>query len=183
MVRRHGLILCFAVGILALFSAPNANADDLFSYQVGSNTYTFVVPSSPVIAPGDFVDSTLTTPGYFSIPDVSYSINGEPQGVESLAFYAMNNEGGFALYVDSMLTLNTFGPQLYTGSEDAPTFLLGDFPLNNGSQDGPLDTLTIETAPGTNATPEPSSLLLLAGGLLSFLGLAWKRRIAAQSIS
>jgi PEP-CTERM motif len=177
MVRRC-ITICLAIASLALFSATRAKADDLFTYEVGPDTYSWVLPASPT--PDGYELGSI-----FTILDVTYSIDGTSYTGGQANFYPSGIPGGgFVLEQDGgSVLLNVFGSQLYMGPENAPTFDLGTFSLNNGSQDGPLDTLTIQTAPGTAATPEPSSLLLLAGGLFSFLGLAWKRRIAAQSIS
>jgi hypothetical protein len=176
---RKSLTICLAMAAFSLFAARAVHADDLFTYQVGSDTYTWILPASPT--PDGYELNNI-----FSILDVSYTIDNTQYTGGQVNFYNAQPSagGGFVLEEGGgTVLLNTFGPQLYMGMENAPTFDLGMFSLNNNSADGPLDTLTIQTAPGTAATPEPSSLLLLAAGVLSFLGLAWKKRIAAQSIS
>jgi PEP-CTERM motif len=172
MLRRT-LIGCLLVAVCALISATRAKADDVdqFTYDFGGNTFTWELPTSPT-------PTSFTIGVYFDIANVPYSENGVPETPGTFDFYNTSDGGGFDLYVGTTVILNDFGDQVYSGAESAPTFLIGvPFDLNNGSPSGPMGSLS------TTATPEPSSLLLLAGGLLSFLGLAWKRRIAAQSIS
>jgi PEP-CTERM motif len=174
MLRRT-LIGCLLVAVCALISATRAKADDVdvFTYDLAGNTFTWQLPVSPTIGSGDYVAGLL-----FDISDVPFSENGVSQGTGFFDFYNVSDGGGFDLIVGGVTILNEYGEQLYTGPESAPTFLYGTpIDLNDGGPTGPMGSLA------TTPTPEPSSLLLLAGGLFSFLGLAWKRRIAAQSIS
>jgi hypothetical protein len=172
MLRRV-LISSLSLVLLGLISASHAKADDLqFTYDFGGNTFTWVLPASPT--PSDFTSGV-----FFDITNVPYWENGVAQTPGTFDFYNLSDEGGFDLYVGSTIILNAFGSQVYSGPENAPTFLIGTpVDLNNGNPDGPMGSLS-----EGSATPEPSSLLLLAGGLLSFIGLAWKRRIGAPSIS
>jgi PEP-CTERM motif len=186
MLRRT-LIGFLFVAVFALFSATRAKADDVF---------TWTLPSSPTIP------STGVTPGCcFMIMNVPLFENGAPLGDYVFDFYTSANDvgGGFdAFSMGQSAILNEFGPQVYTGptgmEESNPTFLLGSFGPFTGDGSatvGMMGTLDISSIPGDgdlftytlSSTPEPGSLLLLGTGLLCFLGLAWKRRIAAQSIS
>ena len=91
-----------------------------------------------------------------------------------LAFYSnsFSPGGGFAAvtpdFMDSAFTL--YGPQVYGNSEDNPSFEASWFKLHD--DEGQKYKLVISTSP--TSTPEPSSLLLLAAGLLP-LGLLAKR--------
>ncbi len=165
---RRLLGICFLIAIFGLFSASRAKADDVFTYEFGSNTFTWDLAASPSIVPPN-----SAVPGsYFEIVDVPYSENDGPQMLGTFDFYeAPNHGGGFQLMTGSSLILNLFGPQLYTGGEGSPTFELGTFDLNNDGV-GPTGSLTI------NSTPEPSSLLLLCIGALALLGFTRKRIIA-----
>ena len=60
--------------------------------------------------------------------------------------------------------------------EDAPTFIPGTYKLNNGTLTGPIGTLVISFS--SVSVPEPSSLILLGGGLISLLGFARKKLLA-----
>lgn len=170
-MTRRILGVCFLIAIFGVLSASSAKADDIFTYQFGGNSFTWDLPASPIIVPPDSF-----TPGmFFELVGVPFSENGGPQTQGTLDFYqAPDNGGGFELFPKGNSTpiLNTFGPQLYTGGEGSPTFLLGKFELNNNRPDGALGTLVI------SSTPEPSSLLLLGSGALALLGFARKRIIA-----
>jgi PEP-CTERM motif len=175
MLRRT-LIASALLILPGLMSATRVNADELaFSYGLNGTTFAWQLPASPVIGPGDYVLGTL-----FDISDVPFSENGVPQGAGFFDFYNLSDGGGFDLIVGGVPILNEYGQQIYTGPESTPTFLVGTpVNLNDGKSDGPTGGLTTKTV----STPEPSSLLLLGGGLLSLIGLAWKRRVAAQSVS
>jgi len=60
--------------------------------------------------------------------------------------------------------------------ENAPTFVPATYDLNNGSTTGPLGTLVISTS--SVSIPEPSSLILMGGGLLFLVGFARKKILA-----
>jgi len=160
--------ICFLIAIFGVFSATSAKADDVFTYEFGSDSFTWDLAASPSIVPPN-----SDVPGsYFEIVDVPFSENNGPQTQGTFDFYeAPDHGGGFQLISNSSLILNLFGPQLYTGGEGSPTFKLGTFDLNNDGV-GPMGTLTIKN------TPEPSSLLLLGAGLLALLGFTRKKIIA-----
>jgi PEP-CTERM motif len=165
---RRLLAICFLIAIFGLFSASRAKADDVFTYQFEGNTFTWQLPGSPSIVSPD----TFFAGSYFEIEDVPFSENGGADMQGTLDFYeAPNHGGGFQLFpVDSFNPiLNAFGSQLYTGGEGSPTFTLGTFQLNDDGAGGPAGTLVI------SSTPEPSSLLLVGGGMLALLGFARKR--------
>jgi hypothetical protein len=148
------------IAILGLVSASRAQADggdDTFTYTFAGNTFVWQLPASPTIGAGDFV-----TGDYF-ISDVTFTENGVAQAPGDIRFFSSEAYGGFE-GVDS----DTFGAQLYSGTEEFPTFTPGTYYLNNGTSTGPLGTLVI-------STPEPSSLMLIGSGLLSLLGLARKK--------
>jgi PEP-CTERM motif len=148
------------IAILGLVSASRAKADT-FTYTFGGNTFVWQLPASPTIGAGDY-----ETGHYFDTFDVPYTENGVAQAPGAILFFSSPG-GGF-----EGLGLNTFGPQLYSGTEQAPTFIPGTYHLNNGSLTGPLDTLVISSPV---SSPEPSSLMLIGSGLLSLLGLARKK--------
>jgi len=171
MLRRVST-LCFFVALFGLLSASRVKADDLFTYTLGSNTFTWDLPGSPTLTSAD------VTPGNsFFISGVQYWENGALQGTGTFDFYNGNPSvgGGFDLMVGSSGPLNEYGVQLYSGSEGTPTFLLGTFTLNHLSPDGPAGTLTIASI---TAVPEPSGLLLIGTGALGLIGFARKKIFA-----
>jgi hypothetical protein len=171
-MRRYLITSCFVLAVFALFSATQAQADtiDNFTYQDAGNTFSWQLPSSPTILPADIQPGSS-----FGITDVIYSENDIPQNPASIVFFSFPNGGGFSLFDSyTFQGILSSGPQIYSGSEDAPTFLTGTFSLPDyfGTSNGigiPA-TLTIKSV------PEPSSLMLLGTGMLALLGLALKKR-------
>jgi hypothetical protein len=155
---------CFLLALFGLFLTPQAKADDVFTYQLGSNTYTWQLPALPSVVVNDGVG--------FYIPNVPFSTNGVAQPPELFDFFNSSDGGGFDTFNGIEITpLNEFGATLYTGLASAPTFSIGTFHLTN--VEGAMGTLKISTA-GGSAVPEPSSLLLVVCGLLALLSLTWK---------
>lgn len=134
---------------------------------------------------------TSSDPGYgFTLTPVSLTVGGVPlplgnSGTDySLSFYNSSpitgGGGGFGALTNDGSTeaFATFGPQLYMGSESNPSFasLIGAGPISLGDFDSGTEgaySLTVTVVPPAN-TPEPSTLLLLAAGLLP-LGLLAKK--------
>ncbi len=163
---RISLVLAAAL----LIGAGSAKADTLYFNLTGPINATFELPSAPVM------DPTFTDLGFgFMITPTDLIINNAPSD-DFLVFYSPDGDGAFASF-DSDLNPYIFlsGPQIYGGSEMAPTFsVTGDTPIIlNDYYTGAADyQLTISTQP--TGVPEPSTLLLLAAGLLP-LGLLAKR--------
>ena len=162
------LLPCFVIATFSFLSPSRANADDIFSFQLGGATYTWELPASPTIPPSD------ATTVSFVIPNLPYSLNGVVSTFfpNQFDFFTASDGGGFALLntlnpsFPLHVALDEFGPQFFAGSTSAPTFLPGTYMLTSG-RNGP-GTLTI-------TTPEPSSLLLIGSGVLTLLGFARKQ--------
>ena len=169
-MRRYLITSCFVLAVFALFSATQAQADtiDNFTYQDGGNTFAWQLPSTPTILPTNFLPGLA-----FVITDITYSENDIPQNPASLIFSSDAGGGGFFLF-DTFQGILSFGSQVYSGTEDAPTFLEGTYSLpdyfSSTDGNGVPATLTI------TSVPEPSSLMLLGMGMLALLGLALKKR-------
>jgi hypothetical protein len=161
----------FVLGAIAASATLAAKAETLDFTITGPGTYiTFDLASSPTV-------SSFDPGGDFQINNVSVDLNGHHE-TTNIDFYASYVDGGLA---SSLFDL--FGPQLFTGSLHHPTFLTGDFILTSPSDSysycdhGDYD-LTI-CDPGTVTTPEPSSVLLLATGILALVGAGVTKRFAA----
>jgi hypothetical protein len=166
-----GLVFCFS-----LLAASQIRADGILNYEYksGSNTFTWQLPTNPMIAPGN------AFPGLgFTIPDVSFSENGVSM-VGTLDFFNFNSifNGGFDLWNGGGYLINAMGPQLYTGPETAPTMVASSFSgfIDFGSDTSP----NAQPIPGggsaqVKSTPEPSTLSLLAVGLAIGLALTFLR--------
>lgn len=173
MRAKSTIFASVAVFCFVLISATQGRADsmDSFVYQFGGNTFTWQLLSSPPVAPEN------AFPGFqFFLTGVSVSENGGAGVLGTMDFYSASNGAGGGLdFFDGAgdYFFNVFGPQLYSGSESAPTFLTGIFTnlMDDGNTGGPLPgTGTLKIA-GTAAVPEPPSLLLLVLGLASGLAI------------
>src|SRR5580700_4614421 len=93
MLRRF-LMGTLMVMACALFTASRAKADaiDHFTFKTGSDVYTWILPASPVITPGNFSDDTA-----FTKMDVAYDLNRVLQTPAEFDFFARRDGGGFEL--------------------------------------------------------------------------------------
>lgn len=99
-------------------------------------------------------------------------------GVADLTFYNAAIGGGLEIYDfwNDVYLLSTDGPQLYSGSEANPAFLLGTFTLSEyeGTGTYTLTIAAVDAPPGPAPVPEPATGALLLGGLALLYG--FKRR-------
>lgn len=175
-MMRRAITICLAVAAFALLSASSAKADE---------TFTWTLPATPTISSPDFMLGNS-----FTIMNVPLSENGTSLGNYVFDFYNLGAGGGFdAFSMGSSTALNEFGPQVYMGAENMPTFVPGTYGPFNGQgslttgMTGVLDItnagngndLFTYTTTTTAITPEPSSLLLLGAGALALLGFTRKR--------
>jgi len=174
-MRRYLITSCLVLAVFTLILATKAKADsiDNFTYQAGGNTFTWQLPSSPTISADNLLPSLN-----FGFTDIAYSENDIPQDPAALSFFSLNLGGGLRLgdFIQNIFSISASDFQVYGGSEDAPTFLTGTFGLTDYASDGNClpATLTI------TAVPEPSSLMLLATGMLALLGLALKKTVVSR---
>jgi hypothetical protein len=165
-MRRFLIVSSFVLAVATLFSVSQARADaiDNFTYQAGVNTFTWQLPSSPTML--SFVPGSN-----FAIPNVQYSENGTLQNPATFSFFSSFPFGFGGFQLPGLISAT--GPQLYTGPENAPTFITGTFALPDSFSATGNGILTI-------AAPEPSSLMLLGTGMLALLGFALKKAIVCR---
>ena len=174
-MRRYLITSCLVLAVFTLILATQAKADSIddFTYQAGGNTYTWQLPSSPTISADSFLPDVA-----FGITGVVFFENDIPQDPGAFSFRSLNLGGGLSLgdLIQGTFPIIASDFQIYGGSEDAPTFLTGTFGLTDYASDanGLPATLTI------TAVPEPSSLMLLATGMLALLGLALKKTVVSR---
>lgn len=108
----------------------------------------------------------------FLVYDVAGNFPTAALPLADITFYAADSGGGLGIYDyygDADLIVAD-GPQLYTGTEDAPVFRLGSFVLTDYFGSGDTYTLTV------TAVPEPATVALMLAGLGLVGGIAVRRR-------
>jgi hypothetical protein len=152
------------VACSALALAATAAQADTYTFTVtGDYTATWQLEST--VSPDVAFDGSYFT--LWDVPGFSDAI----WGVADLSFFHANNGGGLAIedFYGFAILLLTDGPQLYSGSESSPTFLIGTYALTEYQGSGNY-TLTIAAT-----VPEPETYALMLGGL-GVVGLIARRR-------
>ena len=156
--------------VLATTSLPiAAHADTIDNFVLTDTvgeTLAFSLPASPpIFGPSD--------PNQFETFPVLMSFNPPYFGSKfldgQLIFYSTLAGGGLEVMIyhpGGTTQIIDHGDLLYSGTTAAPTFLTGTFHVGS-------DTLTI--SPQTAPTPEPSTLALLATGILGVFCVARRR--------
>jgi hypothetical protein len=172
---RH-LLACTALFLMA----GSANAAQMVRFVfTGDANVSFELPKSPT--------PDIVTNFIFRIDNITVDFNGTQT---NLTFFAQPDPnpgfpfvGGFRLF-DAPNQSNVFfgsGPQIYTGSLSAPTFVTGTYDLTafafNRTVPG-AGQLVISDVGG--AVPEPSSWALLLAGF-GLTGMAMRRRAALRA--
>ena len=165
------------------FSARTAKADgggdgDLLYTLTGGPTsdpitVTFELPQNPNIGGPDNYDMGLG----FQIDPIDLTIDGTPVDNDCLYFYSLLGGGGLQ---DNNSTFNLMNPDgsntmLYSGPESNPTMLFMNGPVTLTDYDTGTEAYTLTVSSVT--APEPTSLLLLASGIIA-LCVMWKFRTA-----
>jgi hypothetical protein len=160
--------LLFAV--VLFIGADSAKADTMLFFKItGPTAATFELPTHPIINPYN-ADSDVG----FLITPINLTIDGSSSN-DFMAFYLGGANGGaltiFNSTIDDVISLT--GIQLFSGSVFNPVFAAhGPIVLSDSDTRDRAYTLTISKNPPS--VPEPSTMLLLAAGLLP-LGLLAKR--------
>jgi hypothetical protein len=189
MTYRVALALLFAGSLSAsniIISAngtfTNTTATSTLSAPDDAWSFSFVVDSQPAVSnaiPGDYFDVAFS--------DFKYSLDGSSVAITpvDIRFFNTFQLGGFNLcFTAACVFFNSpadgfeiESPQMYQGSELAPTMMTGafsstflDFFVNPIDYNQPPH----QTLLATVATPEPSAILPLSGMLL--LALAARAR-------
>ena len=145
-----------------LLTAGVANAG-LVQFEV-SGDYSATWQLDANVSP----DITFTNVG-FTIVDVFGNFPGALLGVADVSFLHAGFGGGLTIedYYGQSYLMVTDGPQLYTGTEEDPSFLLGTFALTEymGTRSYRVTITDLDAIPDPVDVPEPASAALLLGGL------------------
>ena len=171
--------LAAAAAALMLSAAP-ANAA-LYQFTIsGDYSASFQIDSSPALYdsyPGSGF-SVINVAGVYGgaakSVGIQFFLSPPPFGIDDPV------AGLIIVDLDSFdWLLDGIGAQLFTGTEYAPTFRLGSFPLISGGTLRENYTLTIAETP---AVPEPAAWGLMLGGF-AMAGGALRRRAARIALA
>jgi len=162
---KHAAKLIAAALLMSTLTAPAQASVYTFNIS-GDYVASFRLRSSPT--PNDAQNSS-----YFTVWDVS-GFSDALVGLADVTFYNSVLGGGIGIedYRVSRRLLVTDGPQLYSGSEAAPTFLTGTFALTQFNGSGRY-TLTIRDE-AVAAVPETVTWAMMLAGF-GMIGFAARR--------
>lgn len=162
-MRLSNVLAGLAVSALLFCSTVAARAEAyLFSVQLnGGPDFSFTLDKSPT--PDEFFSG-----GSFGIYNLATTIGTFSQ----ISFYAPGIGNGFVIMDDTVPLIDTSSVlPMYQGSEDAPTFLVGNYVLLNFFGDAEVGSMTISAA-----VPEPSTWAMMLLGFAGVGFMAYRRR-------
>jgi hypothetical protein len=154
--------ILIVLSVILVFGAGRASADSLSYAFAGPVSVSFELPVNPTV-------TDVHLGGGFAVTPINLTLNGAPSNDILLFFNAAFGGAFAALSCPSCADLALAGPQMYSGSEAAPTMLvLSGATLVDDKTGAPSGTITSTPA----STPEPPAFILLGIGLLALVGTA-----------
>ncbi|MEI9979136.1 MAG: PEP-CTERM sorting domain-containing protein [Edaphobacter sp.] len=174
-MRKAFLPLALFSSSLILSHSTFADTMDDFVLTGDGNTITFSLPASP---PGNMMTCPPNAPSCLPGSETAFSVStmvtlNNAQTTETIEFPTNRFGGGLQiLFPEDPLDL--FGAQLFTPDAANPTFLTdGPFLLSQTTQGNPpFVSYSLTITPEAASTPEPSTMALVATGLVSLVGFA-----------
>jgi hypothetical protein len=152
-------ITAAAGAAVLLLSGTGANAAQNYQFTItGDYSATWQLRSTP--APDDIFNGES-----FTVWSVAGTFPGASTPVTDLTFFNAGHGGGISIFDFNAgaSLLSSDGPQLFSGTESSPTFLLGTFTLTEYRGAGQY-TLAVTQV---GEVPEPGSMTLLLCGLMA----------------
>ena len=169
-MKLNQLCTQFAACAALTLAASTAHADAYLFTLTGSTTASWQMASSPTPA--------FANGNEFRVDGVPGLFNGNTVSM-TLFFYASNFGGGMEIQTGNAdVVMN--GPQLFSGTTNAPTILAGGpYALTEFDGGAGRYSLTISEADPVGTVPEPATLALVLGGL-GLMGYATASRRRAS---
>jgi hypothetical protein len=168
-MKKSTIYLVSAIALAALSNAAHADTL-LYSFTEGASTFSFETNTPPVI--------TASDP---TIAFVSPITNSTVAGAATAEFFIDSQAGGVALLDSSgsaFVGNHVYdGAQLFTGTVDSPTLLLGTFTLTNDSTGAAAQLVVTDL---TAAVPEPSTWAMMILGFFGIGTMTYRRRKSAM---
>ncbi len=185
MNLKNGSLTCLIFA--ASMSAGTITYSDSGTFSAATPTSTYSAPNetwslsysgdtNPVvfgIQPGNYFSADFT--------GLAYSLNGSALAItpSNIEFFSSGDAGMFNLCMISTACDSGFyfqGPQMYTGSESAPTMVGGSFTstslaINTGTGYVTQPNTTVQGV--ASGVPEPSTFLTFFVGLLAVAGIRY----------